>query len=125
MITLSPEKVLSLHGFMARETGGCAGVRDYGLLESALSGPFATFDGVDLYPTIEEKAAFLGFSLIRNHAFIDGNKRIGAFVMLIFLDINGVKITASNDDLTQIILSCAAGKADRDDLLQWIRKHEE
>ena len=109
---------------MARETGGCAGIRDFSLLQSALRSPFATFDGADLYPTIEEKAACLGFSLIRDHAFIDGNKRIGAFAMLIFLDINGVKLTANNDDLTRIILDCAAGKADRYDLLGWIKSHE-
>lgn len=109
---------------MARETGGCAGIRDFALLQSALRSPFATFDGEDLYPSIEEKAACLGFSLIGDHAFIDGNKRIGAFVMLIFLEINGVKITADNPSLTQIILDCAAGKADKSDLLAWIRTHK-
>ena len=124
MITLSPKKVLSLHAYMAQETGGCAGVRDFSLLQSALKSPFATFDGIDLYQSIEEKAAFLGFSLIRNHAFIDGNKRIGAFVMLIFLDINGISITADNPSLTRIILDCAAGKADQNDLLDWILSHK-
>ena len=77
MIKFSKDKVLLLHELMAQETGGSIGVRDEALLESALEGAFATFDGQELYPTKEEKAARLGFTLVSNHAFVDGNKRIG------------------------------------------------
>ena len=89
MIRLSKEKVLLLHRLMAQETGGSIGVREEGLLESALEAAFATFGGVELYPTVEEKGARLGYNLISNHAFLDGNKRIGMLVMLVFLEVNG------------------------------------
>ena len=97
MIKFSKEKVLLLHQIMAEATGGSAGVRDDALLESAIESAYATFDSQELYPSKEEKAARLGFSLISNHAFVDGNKRIGMYIMLSFLDINGVKIEATND----------------------------
>ena len=82
MIKFSKEKVLLLHDLIAKETGGDAGVRDFGLLDSALESAFQTYDGQELFKTKEEKAAKLGFSLITNHAFVDGNKRIGMYVML-------------------------------------------
>ena len=85
MIRFSKEKVLLLHQLMAEATGGSIGVRDEGLLDSALENAFATFDGIELYPSKEEKAARLGFSLVSNHAFVDGNKRIGIYTMLSFL----------------------------------------
>lgn len=91
MIKFSKAKVLLLHQLLIQETGGGSGVRDLGLLDSALENAFATFDGNDLYPSKEEKAASLGFSLISNHAFVDGNKRIGMYVMLTFLEVNGIK----------------------------------
>ena len=123
MIELTKQKVLYLHELMAKETGGDAGVRDYALLESALKSPFQTFGGQDLYPTLIEKGARLGFSLVANHAFVDGNKRIGIFVMLVFLELNGVKITATNDDIVKIGLSVADGKTDYEDLLDWVKTH--
>ncbi len=88
MIRLSKENVLLLHQLMAEATGGSVGVRDNDLLESALESCFAAFDDVDLYPTKEEKGARLGYALVSNHAFADGNKRIGVFIMLTFLEMN-------------------------------------
>lgn len=123
MIKFSKEKVLLLHQIMAEATGGSAGVRDDALLESAIESAYATFDGQELYPSKEEKAARLGFSLISNHAFVDGNKRIGMYIMLSFLDINGVKIEASNEDVVSLGLSVADGSAKYDEILNWIAEH--
>ena len=123
MIKFSKEKVLLLHQIMAEATGGSVGVRDNDLLESALENCFATFDGIELYPTKEEKGARLGYSLISNHAFVDGNKRIGVYIMLLFLEINGIRIDAANEDIIHIGLSVADGSMKYDDLLEWVRKH--
>ena len=123
MIKFSKEKVLLLHQIMAEATGGSAGVLDDALLESAIESAYATFDGQELYPSKEEKAARLGFSLISNHAFVDGNKRIGMYIMLSFLDINGVKIEASNEDVVSLGLSVADGSAKYDEILNWIVEH--
>ena len=98
-------------------------VRDYNLLDSALSSAFQTFGGQELYPSLEEKGARIGFSLIANHAFVDGNKRIGLFVMLVFLEINGLKISATDQDIIEIGLSVANGKTDYEALLNWIKTH--
>ena len=121
MIKFSKEKVLLLHKLIAQETGGDAGVRDLGLLESALESAYQTFDGVELFPTKEEKAAKLGFSLISNHAFVDGNKRIGMYVMLAFLEMNGVHISPSDEDVVNAGLGVASGEMDYGALLEWIR----
>ena len=124
MIRLSQEKVLALHEILTKETGGDPNVRDIALLNSAIESAFATFDGQELYPTKEEKGARLGFSLISNHAFVDGNKRIGMYVMLIFLDINGIKIRLSNDEIVRVGLAVAAGKMKYKELLVWILENE-
>lgn len=124
MIKFDKEKVLLLHQIMAEATGGSVGVRDDGLLESAIESCFATFDGVELYPTKEEKAARLGYSLISNHAFVDGNKRIGVYIMLSFLELNGIKIKATNNDIVELGLSVADGSMKYEDLLEWIKKHK-
>ena len=124
MIKFSKEKVLLLHQLMAQATGGSVGVREENLLESALEGCFATFDGIELYPTKEEKGARLGYSLISNHAFVDGNKRIGVYIMLSFLELNGIKIDATNEDIVDIGLSVADGSMQYEDLLEWVRKHK-
>ena len=124
MIKLSKEKVLLLHQLIAEETGGSVGVRDVGLLESALNNAYATFGGEELYKTKEEKAASLGFSLISNHAFVDGNKRIGVYVMLSFLEINGIKIVATNEEIIEIGLSLASSKMSCEDLKAWILAHK-
>ena len=108
MIRFSQEKVLLLHQLLIAETGGADQVRDAALLDSALEGAFATFDGQELYPTKEEKGARLGFSLISNHAFVDGNKRIGMYVMLTFLEVNGIHLDCSNADVVQAGLGVAS-----------------
>ena len=123
MTKIDKEMVLLLHQLMAQSTGGSIGVRDEGLLESALESCYATFDGQELYPTKIEKAAKLGYSLVSNHAFIDGNKRIGIYVMLTFLEINGIKISAENQDIINIGLSLADGTMKYNDLLDWIKIH--
>ncbi len=122
MIKIGKEKVLLLHQLMAEATGGDVGVRDEALLESAIENVYATFDGVELYPTKEEKAARLGFSLISNHAFVDGNKRIGIYIMLSFLELNGIRIEASNDEVYELGMKVAEGKADYNYILEWIKE---
>ena len=124
MIRFSKEKVELLHQLMAEETGGAAGVRDEGLLDSALEGIYQSFDGKELYPTKEEKGARLGYTLISNHAFLDGNKRIGMYVMLTFLEVNGIKLACSNEDIVEAGLGVASGKMDYERLLTWVRNHE-
>ncbi len=122
MIKFDSDKVLLLHQMIAEETGGGVGVRDLGLLESALESAYATFDGEELYKTKEEKAARIGYSLISNHAFVDGNKRIGVYIMLTFLEAEGIKISPENEDVVELGLSVAAGSMKYDDILSWIRK---
>ena len=122
MIKIGKEKVLLLHQLMAEATGGDVGIRDEALLESAIENIYATFDGVELYPSKEEKAARLGFSLISNHAFVDGNKRIGIYIMLSFLELNGINIEASNDEVYELGMKIAEGKADYDYILKWIKE---
>ena len=93
------------------------------LLDSALESAFATFGGEELYPGKEEKAAKIGFSLISNHAFVDGNKRIGVYVMLSFLELNGIRIEATDADVIRLGLSVADGSMQYEDVLAWIREH--
>ena len=124
MIKFSKEKILLLHQVMAEATGGDVGVRDEALLESAIENVFATFDGKELYPSKEEKAARLGFSLISNHAFVDGNKRIGMYIMLSFLELNGIKEEATNEEVAELGLAVASGSAGYDDILSWIKSHK-
>lgn len=124
MIRIDKEKVLLLHQIMAEATGGDVGVRDEALLESAIENVYATFDGTELYPTKEEKAARLGFSLISNHAFVDGNKRIGIYIMLSFLELNGIRIDAGNDEVYDLGMKVAEGKADYDYILKWITERK-
>jgi len=124
MIKFSKEKILLLHQIMAEATGGDVGVRDEALLESAIENAFATFDGKELYPSKEEKAARLGFSLISNHAFVDGNKRIGMYIMLSFLELNGIKTDATNKEVAELGLAVASGSAGYDEILSWIKSHE-
>ena len=125
MIKFSREKVLLLHQMITQETGGDPNIRDVALLESALESAFATFDWKELYPTKEEKGAKLGFSLISNHAFVDGNKRIGMYVLLTFLEINGIRINPSVEDVARVGLAVAAGEMNYEDLLQWILENRD
>lgn len=124
MKTLSKNQVTALHSALIREFGGIDGIRDEGLLESALAAPFQTFGGEPVYPSLQAKAAQLGFGLIRNHPFVDGNKRIGAHTMLVFLVVNGIELRYEQQELIDIVLSVAAGQIDRQGLLQWILDHE-
>ncbi len=122
MIKFSQEKVLLLHQLITQETGGDPGLRDLGLLDSALESAYATFDGVDLYPSKAEKAARIGFSLISNHAFVDGNKRIGMYIMLTFLEVNGLKARPTNAEVVRVGLAVAAGEMKYESLLAWVRE---
>lgn len=124
MKRLKGKQIKLLHKMLLEETGGLAGMRDENLFESAIQSPFQTFDGEFLYPTLEKKAAHLGFSLIKNHPFIDGNKRIGIMTMLTFLEINGVTLACTDEDLIQIGLAIADGTMNDCQLLQWILDHE-
>ena len=123
MIKFSKEKVLLLHQLIAEETGGSIGVRDEALLESALEGAFAGFGGKEFYPSKEEKGARLGYTLISNHAFVDGNKRIGMYVMLTFLEVNGIRMDCTNEEVATVGLSVADGSMSYEDLLAWVRNH--
>ena len=125
MIRFSKEKVLLLHKIMAEATGGGVGVRDEALLDSALEGVFAGFGDQEFYPTKEEKGARLGYTLISNHAFVDGNKRIGVYVMLSFLEMNGIRIRCTDEELVHIGLSVADGSMDYPELLEWVMEHKE
>lgn len=123
MIRLPYKEVLQMHQLLVLTTGGVVGVREKGLLESALEAPFAGFDGREFYPTIEEKAARLGWTLVANHAFVDGNKRIGLLVMLVFLKVNDVNVDCSDAELVEAGLGLAAGTWSYEALLAWIHSH--
>ena len=120
MIKFTQEKVLLLHKLITEETGGEPNIRDVNLLNSALESAFQTFDGQELYPSKEEKGARLGYSLISNHAIVDGNKRIGMYVLLAFLEVNGIRIDPSVDDVARVGLAVASGEMDYYSLLHWI-----
>lgn len=122
MIEFTREKVLLLHQYIAEETGGSMGIRDEALLDSALKSAFATFDGKELYPSKEEKAARIGVSLVSNHAFLDGNKRIGMYVMLTFLEFNGIKIECQISEVVEAGFAIAEGTMGYEELLKWICK---
>ena len=124
MIRFSREKVLLLHQLLAEETGGAVGLRDQALLDSALESAFAGFGDREFYPTKEEKAARLGFALVGNHAFLDGNKRIGMYVMLTFLEVNGIRMECTNEEVVQAALGVASGTMGYEDLLAWVRSHK-
>lgn len=124
MIKFDKDKVLLLHQLITEETGGIAGVRDYNLLDSALETAFQTFDGKELYPSKQEKAARIGHSLITNHAFLDGNKRIGMYVVLTFLNVNGISVDPSDEEIVRVGLSLADGRMKYEDLLAWIKDNQ-
>ena len=123
MTKFSREKVLLLHQLIAQETGGEVGLRDQSLLDAALAAAFSGVADREFYPTKEEKAAKLGFDLISNHAFLDGNKRIGMYVMLTFLEANGIRFEAENEDVVTVGLAVASGTMNYDNLVDWVREH--
>ncbi len=123
MKVLSKRQILLIHEQLIRETDGSQGLRDEGLLESALAAPFQSFDGEDAFPSIYQKAARLGYGLIKNHPFVDGNKRIGTHIMLVFLALNDITLAYTQEELTQIILAIAASEKKYKDLLKWLLDH--
>ena len=124
MILLTKKQVLMLHAQLIESTGGCDGIRDQGLLDSALESPFQSFSDEELYPSIQSKAARLCYGLVRNHALIDGNKRIGVHVMLVFLAVNGYELEYTQKELVDLILDVADGKKEYEDILSWILEHQ-
>ncbi len=124
MIKLTKEQVLMLHSQLIDATGGSDGIRDVGLLESALKSPFQSYGGEEIYPSIQAKAARLCYGLVKNHAMVDGNKRIGAHAMLVFLAINGYELEYTQDELSNLILDVASDEADYEDILQWLLEHQ-
>lgn len=124
MIVLSKQQIIAMHHTLVVETGGLDGLRDEGLLDSAIAAPFQTFDSTELFQSIQQKAARLACDLVQNHPFLDGNKRIAAHTMLVFLALNGISLFYTQDELASVFLKTAAGEVDYDDLLQWVIDHE-
>lgn len=125
MILLNCNEIRSAHTRLIQKTGGLDGVRDIGLLESAVLSTYSSFSDTELYPTIEEKAARLAFSIISNHAFIDGNKRIGLLVMLMTLQLSHIKLIYTQDELVKLGLGIADGSIGYEYILVWIIKHRD
>lgn len=125
MIVLTKEQIIKLHDQLIRETGGSQGLRDDSLLDAAIHAPFQSYDGIDVFPSIQQKAARLGFGLVKNHAFVDGNKRIGAHVMLVFLALNKIELAYEQSELSDVILKIASGEYDFPELLRWILNHQQ
>ena len=123
MIVLAKEQIITMHSMLISETGGIDGLRDVSLLESAIKAPFQSFEGTELYPTIYQKASWLGFGIIKNHPFIDGNKRIGAHTMLVFLSLNGIEIESTQKSLYEIILGVADDRVSFEEFTDWIIEH--
>jgi len=120
---ISLDEVLELHRLLLAQSGGMAGIRDLAMLESAIAQPLMTFGGEELYPTIVEKSSAICFSLVMNHPFIDGNKRVGHAAMETFLVMNGYELECSVVEQEQQILDLAAGRIKREDFTAWVRTH--
>ena len=114
---------ISIHKILVDKFGGSLGIRDQGALESALARPFGTFDHVNLYPSPEEKSAALIESIIKNHPFIDGNKRIGYVLMRLTLLNEGMDILATEEEKYEFVIEIASGKIDYESILNWIKIH--
>lgn len=123
MIWISAEDVILIHSRVIEGSGGLDGIRDRDGLEAAVSAPMQTFDGKELYPTDLEKIARLGFGLASNHAFVDGNKRIGAMMTQLLLKWNGYDLTLHSGELADMFIAIADGTAKEKDLLDWIHRH--
>lgn len=124
MIVLSREQVLKLHEKLIEATGGSGGILNDGMLDLALNNPFQSFGGEELYPSIQAKAAQLCFGLVKNHAMVDGNKRLGAHVMLVFLALNGYELSYTQKELSDVILALASGEIDAGQILKFIIDHQ-
>lgn len=124
MILLTVDEIIMLHEKLLAATGGLPGLRDRGLLESAVFSINASFEDVEQYPTLEEKAARLAYALISNHAFSDGNKRVGVLAMLITLQLNGVALRYTQQELIDLGLATASGRVGYDEILSWVCQHK-
>jgi death-on-curing protein len=124
VIKLTKEQILLLHTQLIQTTGGSDGIRDVGLLESALESPFQSYGGEELYPSIQAKAARLCYGLVKNHAMIDGNKRIGCHAMLVFLALNGYEMVYTQKELSDLILDVAEDRKQQKDILHWLLVHQ-
>lgn len=122
IVPIPKEIVLAIHEDQLRRNGGMSGIRDDGLLESALAQPFASFDGQDLYPSVVEKGARYGYGIIKNHPFADGNKRTGTALIIAFLRGNGLRFKPRTDDFYQTIIALADGSLSYDELVEWIEQ---
>jgi death-on-curing protein len=118
------DEVLAIHADQIERYGGSFGIRDRGLLESALAMPEATFDGHELHPTLHEKAAAYLFHLVKNHPFVDGNKRVGLAAALAFLALNDVSVVVTDDELVELVLGIAEGRKSKADVAVFLRAHE-
>ena len=123
MKRLSQEVIISMHSELIAQSGGLDGVRDTNMLDASINSPFHTFDGQYLYPTLQAMAAHLAFSLIKNHPFLDGNKRIGILSMLVFLDINDLPVNCTDNDLITLGLGLADSSIAESELIDWIISH--
>ena len=123
MIRLTERQVLSVNEMMIKAPGGSDGMRDMGLLHSALNAPFQAFEGKEVYPSLLLKAAALCRSVISNHLFVDGNKRTGIHIMLIFLEANGVQLEYTQKELIELGLGAASGNFDVNDIFNWLSEH--
>ena len=124
MKRLSKEQILLLHSQLIEQTGGIPGVRDIGLLESAIESPFQAFAGKELYPTIQAKGTRLGYGLIKNHCMLDGNKRIGTHAMLVFFALNGIELRYTQKELYEMVLAVADGTLEYEAMLRWVLEHQ-
>ena len=120
MITLTKEQIIMLHEAIYERYGGSCGVLNEGMLDSALQAPFQTFGGEELFPDTKDKILRLAYGLIKNHSFRDGNKRIGALVLLVLLELNGWHLNATNEEFADIIMGIAASEKDDEDLKKWV-----
>lgn len=123
MILLTVDEIINLHSKLVAKTGGSDGLRDIGLLESAVYSAMGGFGDEEAYPTIEEKVARLMYALVNNHAFVDGNKRIGVLVMLTTLRLNSIELKFTQTELIELGLQTASGKADYEQILEFIKSH--
>lgn len=123
MMLLTVDEIKKLHTTLTARTGGSDGLRDTGLLESAVYSAETSFGGVAVYPTLAQKAARLMYALVSNHAFVDGNKRIGVLAMLVTLKLNGIPLHYTQQELIDLGLGAAAGTMQYEDILTWIQTH--
>lgn len=120
---LTLDEILELHRLVLAQSGGAVGILNLGALESCVAQPYMTFGGKDLYPTLADKVAALGYSLIQNHPFVDGNKRVGHAAMETFLVLNSHELTGSVDEQERLVLGVAASQVRREEFTEWVRTH--